>query len=537
MMFNKALVLIAALSFSQSSFAGDDILDLLEGKSETKTEVLFQEQNELTMSVRKALGKVSAEQNIFLRFLDQSKYENALFQWGEAFAKTSFARTPSGRALYSFVLFKNGLEVNAVENLISIQEATKIMPSLTRLWSLMIPPEHKVWESVNVQWTPAWTKVLGPRVEIIVRSRQTYDPSNSKHIFDLLKKSKVGTAERSWLEWQMALGLALDGEIKKSVKVLSHMMKDKNSVISKDLLNMTAARLLYQQGYLDAAVNYYRKVSKSSEYWFVAQEESAWSYIRKGEPQNTLAVTQSLMPKEFRAQIGPETVFLRTLAQLKVCDYPAVIKGIKSFKKRFRTRATDMMAIQQNAETPAVKKLITALSQGRIKLLSLGSAANKLPNYVSRDEVLLGLVRKQVALTSEAKIAGDLYARSLAGGTAKVGFDSSIEYLNKDFMKRATIAKSATLNRIKTLAREEVANIKNILNKMQIVDAELIQQISQVNRVTAASNGKIDKKMGTTGSKDKYALTFPHDGELWFDEIDNYRVDVAKGCQARKKDI
>ncbi len=528
----KSQLLIFLLCLSSISLStADELLEIL--GDDKPTEALFQEKQALTVAIRKQLKKVTGEQNIFLNFLDKNENDKALFQWWEAFSDTQFQSSPNGQALFSFLLFKNGLKINALEKLMSIKKVDQVMPELKNLFVQLAPKELESWKYIRKEWNPQWTPVFGLNTEIVVRSRATYDPKNTDLIFSILKKTKLNTPERAWMEWQMALGLALKGDVSKSAKVLSHLMKDKTNKISKDLVAITAARLLYQQGYLQPAVKYYNKVSKSSEYWFVAQEEKAWAYMRKGEPQNSLAVTQTLMVPDFSAHVGPEVVFLRALGELKVCDYPGVIKTVKKFKSRFKPRAQQMMSLIDKPKNEATTKLFSALEKDRVKLLSLGSSAKSLPTYVSRDEVLFGLVQTEKYLKQESSVADKLYVKSLAGGSAQIGFQAQLENFKKQIEARAFRAQTASLGRIKNLAQEELENINQILQKMHIVEAELVQQISQVNRVVSSKIDKVNIKKGSTAIKDKYALKFPYEGEVWFDELDNYNVDVKKGCQGK----
>ncbi|MCB0363901.1 MAG: hypothetical protein H6624_09835 [Bdellovibrionaceae bacterium] len=539
--FAKVLLIATPLLFAGPALAEedrdkavsqDDLLNILEGGP--VEDALFQERQELTVSLRKELGKTTPEQNIFLSFMDQNQFEKALYQWWPAFEKKPFLKSATGQAVYAYLLFKNGLELNGLQALMMIKEPKKIHPDVVKLWRLLTPAGHEAWGLIDVAWNDDWTAVFDVATEVQVRARQMYDPSNTDKVFELLRKTKLKTKERAWLEWQMALGLSLQGELAKAAKVLSHLMKDETGLISHDVQNITAARLLYQQGYLAPAIGYYQKINKKSEYWFTAQEEMAWSYIRKGEPQNTLAVTQTLMHKDFAPHVGPEVVFLRALASLKVCDYPAVVSSINSYRERFKERAKIMVSLSEAGQSEDVDKLLLALRKGRVKLLSLGSSAGRIPRYVSRDEVLLGQVQRQVKLETEAKTAGELYARSLTGGSDQVGFQARIEELRFDAESRLQAAKSAIYGRIKDLANEEVQEIHNILQKMHIVEAELIQQIAQAERVVRASTKEVTEKKGSTGSRDKYSLKFPFEGETWFDELANYRVDIKKGCQAMR---
>jgi hypothetical protein len=72
---------------------------------------------------------------------------------------------------------------------------------------------------------------------------------------------------------------------------------------------------------------------------------------------------------------------------------------------------------------------------------------------------------------------------------------------------------------------------------MHIVEAEVLQQALTAQKVVQATqDSKAIEKKGTTISDAKDQITFPaENGQVWFDEIGKYKVDVIKGCQAVKK--
>ncbi len=531
-----AAVLASAVSLTTArAFAADDeLLDLLgNGASPTAAKTKSQDASEL----RKVLKNPTAEQNIFLTFFDKGDYEKAMFQWPSAFDGSAFVKTPSGQALNALLMFKNGMKVVGLENLLAISKPEAIAPEITKMWVEAAPVNDATWTLVNVpKWNPKFTDIFGSSAEIRVRSRQTYGSDQIAALKELIKKTQVDTPERAWLSWQLVLALSTGEDAGTAAKALAVLMKAPNNPVSQDLMTVTAARLLYQNGFLDAAIKYYEKVPKSSDYWFDAQEEAGWAYIRKGEPQNTIAVTKTLTLPEFTSQTGPEPMFLHSLAELKVCDYPAVVTTLNNFRDRFKTRAKDLMAISETSENKEVEDFINRSKKETMTLAKMGKTATRLPRFVTRDQVLNQALSTQVALEKEAKVAGDLYARSLTGGTAQVGFQGRLEEFRKAVDARALEARAATYARVKTLANEEVNEIAQILQKLHIVEAEVISQISVANRVAdATSTQKASVKEGSTGSKAKDRLTFPAEQETWFDELANYKVDIKKGCQAAKR--
>jgi tetratricopeptide (TPR) repeat protein len=524
----------STVTVARAASDGDELLSILGAGGGASATAPSQE---TTSALRKLLKTPTAEQNIFLTFFEKGEMEKSLYQWPAAFDGTEFAKSPSGKALNALVLYKNGIKVTGLESLLAIEKPEAIDSAVLTMWKEAAPDTDPTWSLVQVaKWNPAFTQAFGQAAEIRVRARQVYGSDEVAALTELIKKTQVDTKERAWLSWQLVLALSTGQDSGTAAKALAVLMKAPNNPVSQDLMTLTAARLLYQNGFLDAAQKYYEKVPKSSDHWFDAQEELGWTFIRKGEPQNTLAITKTLATPEFASQVGPEPLFLRSLAQLKVCDYPAVVQSLNFFRDRYKTRAKDLMAVSESADNKDVKAFIERSKKGQVTLAKIGASASKLPRYITRDEVLSQAVATEVALEKESKQAADLYARSLSGGTAQVGFQGRLEEFKKSVDMRTQSARSTTYNRVKALAQEEVNEIAQILQKLHIVEAELLQQISLANRVADASaTQKASVKAGTTGSQAKDRLVFPAEQETWFDELANYKVDIKKGCQAAKR--
>ncbi len=535
-MKNKFIAFISCLVLASSALASDDLLDLLQDKGTSKSpeaQVNFAHQKYNLHEILKSdLTKFTAEQNIFAGFFNSGDMVKSLYQWPSAFDNTSFQNSATAKALYGFLLYENGMPVMGVENLFDIEHPEKISAPVLKLWKENLSQDNPAWNVAQIRWAPYWTQVFGTSAEVRVMSRQNFQASDVEKLKVLLQKSAPDTRERGLLEWQLALALSMKDESSQAAKVLAHLEKSPQNPIGVDLLNITASRLLFQNGYLDAAVQYYQKIPKTSDYWFDAQEEAAWTYIRKGEPQNTLAVTKTLVNPVFAGEVGPETVFLQAMAQLKVCDYSAVIKSINEFKQRFKPRAQVLTQLTQDPQSSkSVQKYVTQAKEKVPTLKELGGDLKDLPRFVTRDARLNDLLRLEKQMDIEQKRASDLYGRSLAEGTAKVGFQARLDEFRQAAEQRDRAAHSAVLQRMKSLAQGELKEIHDSLQKMQIVEAEVLQQVSQSNRLVKTDVDKIIQKKGSTGSQAKDNLVFAAENETWFDELSNYKVDVNKACQ------
>jgi len=121
----------------------------------------------------------------------------------------------------------------------------------------------------------------------------------------------------------------------------------------------------------------------------------------------------------------------------------------------------------------------------------------------------------------------------LTGGSAKVGSQGRLEQMRRDLETRVKSAKAASYFRVKALAQDELNEIAQTLQKMHVVEAEVLQQVALSGRVIGSTGDmKAVERKGTTGSTARDRLSFPDEGETWFDELANYQVDLKKGCQS-----
>ena len=143
-----------------------------------------------------------------------------------------------------------------------------------------------------------------------------------------------------------ALSLALAGNTKESLKALRSLEKEKLPEDERAQVELSIGRVLYQQGDFQDAVTEYRKVTPGTDAWFSAIEERAWSYMQLGQPDEALAQLKTALSPLFKDKATSESYFLSALAHLRICDYPALFRDLKSFKASYRDRVKTWTASQ-----------------------------------------------------------------------------------------------------------------------------------------------------------------------------------------------
>ena len=492
-----AMVLCAAFT-APSAFAEEDIVGLL-GTGEEKQGPAISDQAE----IRGLFHNPTTEERILLEFYAQKKWSNALFQMA-ALRKREKNPSPTQKALWSLMLAKNKLYVEAAENLFAINDPAKVNSLVFLYLKKEMPASLTAWRVADIKWSAKWDALLGDEYQRAVYEKDYLFAHNEAQLKKLLQEVKDNSALVSMFEWQLALRMAIRDDVGGAAQLMSKIKNQKNRFISEDLLSMDTARVLYQKGYLEPAIAYYKKVSKASPFWTDAQEEMGWSFVRKGEPQNALATSMSLMATPLAAIVRPSSYVLHSMTQLKVCDYKGVAETLEKFRKNERPRAELLVNKQYTVENA--------------------------PRGSKQDGILIGAQGAEKALLQEASAAKEMFEKSLSQSTDQVGFQGQWQELQRKSEQRAHKAKQATQARLKVLADRELAEIQDSLKKLHIIEAEWLQQISAQGTMVTTAQNLTEKKKGTTGSKSRDKVWFPMDGELWFDEISNYKVDLEKGC-------
>ena len=529
---NLLTAVVTTVLLSQVGAQAADLETLIEG-STAEAQVTASQQTRLSSAIESLLKKTTPDQNVFLRNIEKQDWKKALISWGPAFNGTSFEKTENAKALQGLIMFKTGLEISGVEKLFTASNAKNIHSEIVQTWKDSLNDSHPVWEVAQISWNDGWTTVFGRATEVRSKLRSIDLKTNIGLLKDMASKLPVNTKERALVDWQLALSYAMNDKSDEAAKIIGQLLKNNKSPYGEDLINLTAGRLLFQSGYFEAAAKYYEKIEKKSDYWLDAQEELAWTYLRKGETQNSIAVSKSLMNSAFEGYLGPEPYFVETLGQLKVCDYPKVMDGLTQFPKRFKNRTVELNKLAKGEKSDFLNSVLAKIKTEKMSWTTLGKDIQFLPRAMVKDFKLVQLMESQKLYEKEAKVSDQLYADALA----LTGIQGSFQSMKNGLTEKTSKVKSAQIQRVKELAKNEVVEIKRILDKLHIVEAELVSQVEVADKIVKNGTGiDSDLKKGTTGSKKSDSLVFVADSnEVWFDEISNYKVDVKKGCQGVKR--
>jgi hypothetical protein len=327
----------------------------------------------------------------------------------------------------------------------------------------------------------------------------SYIVKNVKELNALEKqmaKAEVGSDEKAWLRWQLALNGPQVGELKTALKALEFLEASKQKLIGNDQIQITRGRILFQKGDFNGAIAAYQAVPKSSEYWFEALEEEAWAYIRLQQPDKATGKLTTLLSPVFQTWVGPETYFAANFTALKTCDYPTIFRLGKQFKERHAVRIMELETLSEKGTNAQVTAVLPRLESGEMRFTAFAKEAGSLPRFFWRDEFL----RRHIANIQALKMA-------------KADISSHRKEL---------------VNRLQALAKAELSEYRTVIHKMHIIEAEVIQ------RMYLDESLKGIRPELPRASQDPNVLHFPYTDELWLDEIDSYQARV-KSCPQLKE--
>lgn len=135
-----------------------------------------------------------------------------------------------------------------------------------------------------------------------------------------------------------AMAYGASGQVTKGLKLIKGLKQKKKLSIDLDQLHLTEGRFYFQVSQFPAAINAYKKVSKTSDYWYQALEELTWAYIRTGQYDRARSKLATLQNPIFKESVSPEAYYAAGYLHLKTCDYVSLFKSNQLFKERFQER-------------------------------------------------------------------------------------------------------------------------------------------------------------------------------------------------------
>ena len=245
--------LFPVLSLANQS---DNVIDLLKGKSDSFT---------LQKELKEDIGSLFPSSNKpyeFIEFLEKENFKKALDLWFGLINKTSFSKSSTGEALYSYLLFRSGFDVFALKNLLDKSIPKEIHPIVRRLWKAKVNKKSPVWEYFLYPLHQSWQGFFDEDTIFKIGSKALFQLEEKKakdYIKFLLALPVSDTLDVFSLEWSFVLDLIRKEDMPSATKILAWLLSKTKDQNKKDLIYLTIGRLLADIGETKVSLSYYSK--------------------------------------------------------------------------------------------------------------------------------------------------------------------------------------------------------------------------------------------------------------------------------------
>lgn len=463
-------------------------------------------------------SKTAAEKE-FRSLMESGNFKHALTAWNTAVGTSAFGQSENGRATWALLLFQNGLTYSALQTLVKNTSPKNLDASLLKIWTTELKNSPLIQKDY-VTTVGAWKNVIyNDAFNLHIRNK--VDVTRQFAYATRIAKENVNQQAR--VLWQIATQAPLFNDTKSSIKAIKLLKESGQTLIAGDLINLTHARVLYQSGELDAALNAYSLVPKSSDLWLDAVEERAWTHLRKGDYDKATGVVTTALSPVFAPIANPETFFLSNLMSLRVCDYKRLFETSELFKTRQRQRLQDMQDLATKGSNRALNPVFERFDKSGVSQESAGTDIGALPRGLFRDRQFVHAMETRRLLLNEISTAG-----TLAEDSKVLGTNPELENILTHNKSKADRFRQEALKRARVLAKTDLKEYRVILNKMHIIEAEVIERLHLDDNLKG-QRSSLSKNEEVKGD----VLVFPYTQEVWMDELDNYQARV-KDCPTLK---
>jgi TolA-binding protein len=334
-----------------------------------------------------------------------------------------------------------------------------------------------------------------------------------------------------------AYAQAASGNPKAAVDDFNVLLEVKSDAAVTDPTRVSAlmgkARALYQQKDWDASIETYREVPRDTPQWHDTLFEIGWAMLRSGKFRSALSQFQSLHSPYYEQAYLPESLLLRSIVYLYICQYEEMGKVLDLFNKIYRPlyKTTDnylnsvknpvtyfndvVRAMRENEENIGkTTKIKSNLPQLVVNKVSKEGDFQRSFQYIKR---LIEEKRKVMAMpaswrsSSLGKYARQTIDRRLQRARAKAGRQVRAHMIAMrtelvDFFEQ------------EGFIRYEMTNGRKEQLKKKVAGKELPK--AQVNE---------DQERDTYVQNGYQYWTFR--GEYWLDEIGNFHYIGTQSCE------
>ena len=345
---------------------------------------------------------------------------------------------------------------------------------------------------------------------------------------------KVTSKSRFFYNALYNMGLAqaeleqTDEALKSFKKLLASRLTAKANDTNKVNAIMGIARTYYQKKEWAKAIDAYSKVPRDHSLWHSALFEKTWAMLRSTRFRSTLSNFQSMHSSYYDDSYAPETLLLRSIVYLYICQYEEMEKVLSLFERQYGPSLAKVNNfLQKNDANEYFVQLYNAIqikAGDKKKQLSIPFNIMK---YISSE----GDVRRSYAYLKKLTAEKNLIDGNDNIKSANIGSYAARILSNRIAGTKMSIGK---------LVKKHLGDIKTELGDLTeqagFVRYEMLNGRKEfLRRKMDGKNLKVELAKDETQDREFYIKNgyeyYPFQGEYWLDEIGNYHYLGKQSCE------
>ncbi len=301
----------------------------------------------------------------------------------------------------------------------------------------------------------------------------------------------------------------------------------------KDEATLALARVNYNLQKWTAAIELYKTIPKDSHLYRQVNLELSWAYFRNYQFRSALSVIHSLNTPFYENFYDPESLILRSIILLFICQVPDLERSVAFFNNYYVAAYDNLKFWNQNNYSDQkhfamVDKLMGELNRDR----NLSQSSVELPYFIFRTLLEDPEISMKISYLNNIK-------RERKALNAQFNVPNAMNFLK--------YGNKILDSRIKNVSAEVGSLVKLRLRDIENELADYITQFDFINYETIgimknkAAQKFIKKSTDVSEADDKQSRQFfiqsgfqyyPFEGEYWRDEIGNYQYLGTNQCGA-----
>lgn len=304
----------------------------------------------------------------------------------------------------------------------------------------------------------------------------------------------------------------------------------------RGLAALALGRAYYQAKRWEDAINVYRQIPKDHLNYRESQLELSWSLFRAGKFRSAMSTTQTLHTPFYENYYDPESLILRAIILLFVCQADEADKALQTFERTYLSTYNVVADINSSNNPPDFYYRHIDQAQNYLKGLKGGTRAGytgTIPFFLVRSTLAVTPLKNQTAYMDKVQQEKERLGKVFKGPGGQVIVNYATKILDQrlknsqkeagNSLQQSLIAKEQEMSMFAgdlSLLRYEVLN-----GKKQEARSKYIQN---VNNKEGAN--QIDANEGRDFYVQNGYRYWPFEGEFWRDEIGNYQYLGVNRC-------